>query len=200
MDTVHAAVQSPAKTNDSALFSWKNTSPWRVSQGLFERAATAFSLDTCKVELLTSDPEHAFVVAYFNQKRPPGMCITGVHYLMNPLWSQTFETEVCSLEMEGSIRPIQDGLQAEALKQWDALVGQFAPVLIEIAGRVKSLEFVKLLPLWHLKSIDSRLTRAELVRLSVGKESVALAAPVTPHYMPKVSSCSPASRCTNLIP
>src|SRR5437868_6803207 len=77
--------------------------PFGVHRKLFERCAIASTMSEtlqCRVEVFSTDPEYAFVLAYFNHQRPPGMRITSLHYLFNPALIQAFEGEICRSEEE----------------------------------------------------------------------------------------------------
>ncbi len=132
--------------------------PWRPSQGLEERtrqASNESKVGLRKVELLSTDPEHAFVLAYFNHQRPPGMRVTSMHYLFNPILTQAFEEELSSINAEAQNLPPHwkhephRDLRERVIQRWHTAVDPFSPIQLDMAGRIKHLALAKVIPLWR---------------------------------------------------
>ncbi|HEY4833011.1 MAG TPA: hypothetical protein VIH61_10680, partial [Waddliaceae bacterium] len=82
--------------------------PWVISKALFNRISeqlTPAHQRFKKCELLSSDPEHAFVLRYFLEHKPTGYGIAHIHCIHNRAHTQAFEAELANMEFEAKQFP-----------------------------------------------------------------------------------------------
>jgi hypothetical protein len=134
--------------------------PWNMSQRLFERIQNQPSdpqspFKSC--EVLSTDPEAAFVIQYFMHNKPHQYGIKKITCIHNPDQTQAFEGTVKIIERETENpaytpkgkeeEPKQE--RAQALQRWKECTTQFSPIKIKGLKRADYFSEVKVLPLWH---------------------------------------------------
>ena len=110
--------------------------PWAISRALFSRITeqpTPAHQRFKKCSLISSDPEHAFVLRYFLQNKPTGYSIAHVHCIHNRAHTQAFETELVNIEAEAkhflprwSQEP-HHAQREEVIHRWHSCVNSFPP-------------------------------------------------------------------------
>ncbi|MGH2637978.1 MAG: hypothetical protein ACRDF4_01615, partial [Rhabdochlamydiaceae bacterium] len=81
----------------------KNT-PWHFSKDVFSKVSSKESSHS-KLEVLSSDPEFAFIYAYFHRYTPTNRAIKRIYCLHNPRQTSRFENNISTLEVE-AINPV----------------------------------------------------------------------------------------------
>jgi hypothetical protein len=131
--------------------------PWNVSPQLFARVQNQPGDPFTKCEVLPTDPEAAFVLAYFMHQKPHNYAIKRIYCIHNPDQTLSFEAGVKIIEREAE-NPINtpkgknEAPQHErdqALRRWQACTTSFSPIKIKGPKRTDKYTEVKVLPLWH---------------------------------------------------
>ena len=223
--------QSPIPPDLKEKLSTPQT-PWAISQVLFKRIteqSTPTHQRFKKCSLLSSDPEHAFVLRYFLEHKPVGYSISHVHCIHNRAHTQAFEAELTNMESEAkhflprwSEEPHHDQ-RGEVIQRWQSCVNSFTPLEVSTAEGKETILTAKVLPLWHGSNDEKCASIATSGFAYFGKHayfdsktqfskqpvqtSASLVAasilPIAPSmqpYMPKDTSCSLGSPCVNPIP
>ncbi len=137
--------------------------PWNISLDLFARiqnqpqpqnqSKDAFK----KCEVLSTDPEVAFVLQYFMHQKPHKYGISKIYCIHNPDQTSSFESGIKIIEREAE-NPIYISKgkeeepkkeRAKALQRWKECTASFSPFKIKGPRRTDKYTEVKVLPLWH---------------------------------------------------
>jgi hypothetical protein len=133
--------------------------PWRVSPDLYTRVQGAKGSGAYqRCEVLPSDPEHAFILTYFQAAPPVNRHINAAYVIHNVPATGQFEMLIPSLEQEARSDTFapkwhqEDNvpLRKAAVERWQKAAGQFSPVSIpNREGNKETYPLTKVLPLWH---------------------------------------------------
>lgn len=133
--------------------------PWHISPKLFERIKNEMTLQSAKsfvaVQVTNQDPEHAFIMRYFQHQKPPHYSIKNILCIHNPDQTKTFEGSFRG--MEASAKAFSPGWDKEepkaqrtqTIERWKASVAPFSPFQIPSTSRIDTYVQTKIVPLWH---------------------------------------------------
>jgi len=130
--------------------------PWKPSEVLQKRLDAG--LPFCRAFLLPTDPEYAFVTAYFNHQKPPGMRIKEIHFLFHSNLLEGFERGYQHIQSESEIRASHwkeeacSGLRKRRIKRWHRLVNSFSPKSQD--ENIVKTQVAKIAPLWRTTTED----------------------------------------------
>ena len=137
--------------------------PWAISKGLFNRITkqpTPTHQRFKKCALVSSDPEHAFVLRYFLEHKPTGYSISNVHCIHNRAHTQVFEAELTNMESEAKhflprwSEELHHDQRGEVIHRWESCANSFTSLEISTAEGKETILAAKVLPLWHGSSQD----------------------------------------------
>ncbi len=133
--------------------------PWRVSPDLYAKVqSTNTSTAYQKCEVLPSDPEHQFIMNYFQASPPSNRHIKAAYVIHNLPATGQFEMLIPSLEQEARSETFaprwhqEDNvpLRQATLERWQQAAGHFSPISIPTRdGKKETFPLTKVLPLWH---------------------------------------------------
>ncbi len=133
--------------------------PWRISLDLYTKVKAAkTSTAYQKYEILSSNPEHEFIMRYFQDSPPVNRHIKAAYVIHNPSATNQFEALIPSLEQEARsviFAPKWDQednlpLRQATLARWQQAAGQFSPISIPTKdGKKETFPLTQVLPLWH---------------------------------------------------
>jgi len=73
--------------------------PWLVSPQVFQKIqATGITNGYKKCPITSNDPEWAFILRYFEWKKPTNRCIRAVHCIHSPNATQNFQSNIPTSE------------------------------------------------------------------------------------------------------
>jgi len=135
--------------------------PWHISQPLFDRmqkegagaGAPTKPFKACPV--ISSDPEFAFIMKYFNHSKPKNFGIRNIVCIHNADASNVFEPALLQAEKSAAGFPPSwqeeepKAERAAAITRWRKQAEQFSPLYLKTAQRVEKLTVTKVVPLWH---------------------------------------------------
>ena len=157
MSLVPITSRSPIPSDLKEKLSTPQT-PWAISKGLFSRitaqSPTAHQRFK-KCALLSSDPEHAFVLRYFLEHKPVGYSISHVHCIHNRAHTQVFEAELTNMESEAKHflprwnKELHHEQRGEVIHRWQSCTQSFTPLELSTAEGKETILAAKVLPLWH---------------------------------------------------
>jgi hypothetical protein len=126
-------------------------SPWLFSHTVLQRMPSDVSKNFQKWELLTTDPEMALVMKSFLHCKPHGYAIAKIFCIHNPSHLQDFEAELINSEEEAQkflprwSDETDSDRKKEVIDRWKEQTSVFQPM--SVGGQ--TLNFAKVLPLWH---------------------------------------------------
>src|SRR5262249_47264170 len=133
-------------------------SPWRISEGVFNRLISNGAYYKC--ELLPSDPEYNFVYKYFYNNSPTNRHIKRVFCIHNPSQNNAFESSIPDMEKEAKNPVFSPKWPASGdhIAERTATINRFASTCSQIGEfiviewqnkRNDVFSHAKVLPLWH---------------------------------------------------
>ena len=133
--------------------------PLRVSDRIFnEMKNQDMQGGYKKVQVLPTDPEWRFVWRYFHHDKPNKYGIKRIYCINKIQQKQAFELNLLSIEREAkTFQPTWNQepritQRAQAIELWKQTADAFSPFFIMEANEMESFEYVKIIPLWHVRS------------------------------------------------
>jgi len=133
--------------------------PWLVSPQVFQRIqATGITNGYKKCPITSNDPEWAFILRYFEWKKPTNRCIRAVHCIHSPNATQNFQSNIPTIDQQAKSPAFSPKWQQEedvhlrqkVNRRWKAMTDPYSPVTVPGGNsRKDSYAHTKILPLWH---------------------------------------------------
>ena len=122
-----------------------------------------------KVQVLPTDSEWRFVWRYFHHDKPNKYGIKRIYCINKIQQQQTFELNLSYIEREAkAFQPTWDqesrvSQRAQAIELWKQIADIFSPFATKKTDERKNFEYVKIMPLWHVRSKSVRNSESSFI-------------------------------------
>ena len=154
--------------------------PLRISDRIFNEMRNQDVQGTYKkVQVLPTDPEWRFVWRYFHHDKPNKYGIKRIYCINKIQQQQAFELNLSSIEREAkTFQPTWNQeprvtQRAQAIELWKQTADVFSPFAIMKANERENFEYVRIMPLWYVRSKSVCNSESEAGFIYFGKTSEA---------------------------
>ena len=152
--------------------------PLRVNDRIFNKMENqGIQGSYKKVQVLPTDPEWRFVWRYFHHDKPNKYGIKRIYCIYKIQQQRAFELNISSIEIEAkTFQPTWNQeprvtQRAQAIELWKQTADVFSPFAIMKANERENFEYVKIIPLWHVRSKSVCNSEPETGFIYFGKTS-----------------------------
>ena len=152
--------------------------PLRVSDRIFnEMKNQGVQGNYKKVQVLPTDHEWRFVWKYFHHDKPNKYGIKRIYCINKIQQQQAFELNLSSIEREAkTFQPTWNQesrvtQRAQAIELWKQTADVFSPFANIKSNERENFEYVKIMPLWHIRSKSVCNSESETGFIYFGKTS-----------------------------
>ena len=130
-----------------------------------------------KVQVLPTDPEWRFVCRYFHHDKPNKYGIKRIYCIYKIQQQRAFELNLSSIEREAkTFQPTWNQeprvtQRTQAIELWKQTADVFSPFAIMKDNERENFEYVKILPLWYVRSKSVWNSESETGFIYFGKTS-----------------------------